>query len=101
MKTIIILICTLFSINSYGQNLGTVWEGCGQRTFIYYSDSIHQQVIFSPLINKYTLITSDGSLYDNVIHGSLEFIEQQRLIEYNKALLRRKPIAIITVKCKN
>lgn len=74
---IILFIC----VNGYGQK-----------------DSLHQEVF--PSLGKYALLTSDGSLYDNVVHGSLEFIESQKPIELNKALQRRKTIAIIKAKCK-
>lgn len=77
----IFIITLLISINSYGQQ-----------------DSIYQEVFSS--LGKHALLTSDGSLYDNVVHGNLEFIEAQKPIELNKALKRRKTIAIIKAKCK-
>lgn len=82
MKKQIILFAVLFavSISGYGQK-----------------DSIHQEVF--PSLGKFALLTSDGSLYDNVVHGSLEFIESQKPIELNKALQRRKTIFIIKTKC--
>jgi len=83
MKLLIIFLLT--SAVCYGQD----------------STSIKQEVFFSPLINKYGLVTNNGSSYDNVVHGTLEFVEQQKEIEYQKAWLRRKPIRIVTVKCKS
>jgi len=82
MKLLIIFLLT--SAICYGQSDST---------------AITQEVFFSPLINKYGLVTNNGSSYDNVVHGTLEFVEQQKEIEYQKA--RRKPIRIVTVKCKS
>ena len=82
LKKLIAVFCFLISGICYSQD----------------STGIKQEVFFS--FGIYHLVTNDGSLYDNVVHGSLEFIEQQKPIEFNKAFLRRKPIANITAKCK-
>jgi len=83
MKKIFTVIMLLTSAICYGQTDST---------------AIRQEVF--PSLGKYALITNNGSSYDNVVHGSLEFINAQKPIEFNKALARRKVIAIITAKCK-
>jgi hypothetical protein len=61
---------------------------------------VKQEIFFSPLLDKYVLITNDGSIYNSSVFGSKEYVESQKQIELNKALAREKPIAIITAKCK-
>lgn len=93
MKLLIIL---LFPVLCNGQ---IILMRPGQKikfTPIGQDDSIHQEVF--PSLGKYALLTTDFAIYDNVVHGSLEFIEAQKPIELNKA--RRKPVAIIKAKCK-
>jgi len=62
------------------------------------STQIKQEVFES--LGKYALLTTNGSSYDNVVHGSLEFVESQKENEFQKAWQRRKPLAIVTIKCK-
>lgn len=60
--------------------------------------TVIKQEIFQSL-GKFALVTNMGSMYDNVIHGSLEFVQSQREIEIQNAIKRKKPIAIIKIKC--
>lgn len=60
--------------------------------------TVIKQEVF-PSLGKFALVTNMGSMYDNVIHGSLEFVQSQREIEIQNAMKRKKPIAIIKIKC--
>lgn len=62
--------------------------------------AVKQEVFFSPLLNKYVLVTNMGSMYDNVVHGTIQYILQQKPIEYANALRRKKPVATIEILCK-
>ena len=59
-----------------------------------------KQFVFQSVNNKLGLVTNDVELFHSVVHGSLEEIEKLKLIEFQKALARRKPIAVITTKCR-
>jgi len=80
MRYVIFLM--LISMNGYGQKD---------------SSAIHQEVF--PSLGRYGLVTLDRELYSSVIHGSFEFINEQKPIELNKALQRRKTILTIKAKC--
>lgn len=64
-----------------------------------YDTTVIKQEVFPSINGQFGLLTANGSIYDNVIHGSLEFVESQKEAEFQKALRRRKAVAIITVKC--
>ncbi len=64
------------------------------------STPIKQEIFFSNLLQKYVLVTNNGELFDSVVHGDSLFIEAQKRVEFEKALARRKAVAIVTVKCK-
>lgn len=99
-------------VNGYGQNDTTKSYMSVQYDFPFPSEfrywiiahskedstDIFQEVF--PSLGKYHLLTTDFSLYDNVIHGDFEFIESQKSIEYNRALEKRKTTFIIKAKCK-
>jgi len=81
MKKLVIL---LFPVACYSQD----------------STAINQEVFFSPMLSKYVLVTNNGSSFDSVIHGTLEFVEANKRVEFEKALKRRKGIVVIKAKCK-
>lgn len=62
------------------------------------STAIYQEVFFGA--GSWHLVTTDGSSYDNVVHGDSAYIQLQKPIEFNKALAKRKPVAIIKIKCQ-
>lgn len=64
------------------------------------STPIRQEIFFSEVLGKYVLVTNNGELYDNVLHGSREFIEANKEVEFQNAIRRRKPILIIKVRCQ-
>lgn len=102
MKKLIIL---LFPITCYckPQRLPkTIYPSLDTTIIIWQRDTtpVKQDTFFSPLLNKYVLMTNMGSMYDNVIHGTIQYILQQKPIEYAAALRRKKPVAIVTIKCK-
>lgn len=61
--------------------------------------AVKQEVFFSLTLNKFVLVTNMGSMYDNVVYGSKQFIAAQKPIEYANALRRKKAVALVTVRC--
>jgi len=62
-KGLILIVLFIISINGFSQKD---------------SSAIHQEIF--PSLGKYALLTNDGSIYDNVVHGSLEFVEGQKIV---------------------
>ena len=67
--------------------------------FVFSQDSIRQEVFQLPN-GVYGLVTSDRELYESVIFGTREFIEGQKIVEFQAAMRRRRATHIINADCK-
>lgn len=86
MKTLLLII---FPFISYCQDPCTGTD----------STPIRQEVFELPT-GKFGLVTTNGELYDRVIFGTREFIQANKIVEFQAALSRREAIQLITIKCK-
>lgn len=107
----LILLCLLLSCRPQRNPInagGFTWPPAAELI-----DSVDNVIIFcppgkdsTPIVQtvfagagSWHLVTSNGALYDNVIHGTEAFVRSQLHVEYSKALQRRRPVATIKIKC--
>ena len=68
--------------------------------FPFFAFSQVRQEVFQLPNGTYGLVTNDRELYESVIFGTLEFIEQRKIVEFQAAMRRRRATHIIKAICK-
>ena len=68
--------------------------------FPFFAFSQVRQEVFQLPNGTYGLVTSDRELYESVIFGTREFIEERKIVEFQAAMRRRRATHIIKAICK-